>query len=201
MPFANARASVATSCRTKIAGGCVTKLSGSFTAPMSKHQLVAVDTNVLMRLAARHESTLDAWELIKRRLDPVQFLAPPTVLDELADKHRHDPNSEVRACARLALVEMRGRWQVHPRDFNAVEEAIVANAVRELRHSGLLPYEERNDASILAESSVLKCVLLVSRDSHLYDIDPDKLSLLFRQLDLPAPLIASPENLLKKFYS
>jgi len=68
---------------------------------MQKPQLVAVDTNVLMRLADRHEATLDAWQLIK----------------------------------------------------------------------------------------------------HLLDIDYARLILLFRQLDLPAPLISSPEKLLKQFYT
>jgi len=69
-----------------------------------------------------------------------------------------------------------------------------------LRDIGLLPYEERNDALVIAESAVLNCVLLVSRDSHLFDIDRERLAFLFRQLDLPVPLIASPDDLLKKFY-
>jgi len=86
---------------TRNATGCGPKLSESYTAPMQKPQLVAVDTNVLMRLADRHEATLDAWQLIK----------------------------------------------------------------------------------------------------HLLDIDYARLILLFRQLDLPAPLISSPEKLLKQFHT
>jgi hypothetical protein len=168
---------------------------------MQKPQLVAVDTNVLMRLADGHEATIDAWHLIRRRLRPVQFIATPTVLDELAYKVLDDPDPTVRSVADSALRFMRPRWQFQPVDFNAVQEAIATNAIRLLRDSGLLPYEERNDAAIIVEASILNCILLVSRDSHLLDVEHEKLALLFRQLDLSAPVISSPEKLLNKFYT
>ena len=161
----------------------------------------AVDTNVLLRLADGHHATVDAWELIKRRLRPVQFLIGPTALDEIANLGRNDPDPDVKACAHKALVQMRSRWHVHPADFNAVQEALAANATHRLRDSGLLPYSERNDAAVIAEAAVLNCVLLVSRDSHLLAVEHEKLAFLFRQLDLPVPLISSPEDLLKKFYT
>ncbi len=167
---------------------------------MQKPQLVAVDTNVLMRLANGHEATIDSWQLIKRRLRPVQFIATPTVLDELSFIALDDSDALIRDAAASALRWMRPRWQCQPVDFNAVQEAVAANASCRIRESGLIPYEERNDAAVIAEASILNCVLLVSRDSHLLDVDPEKLGLLLRQLDLSAPLIVSPERLLKKFY-
>jgi predicted nucleic acid-binding protein len=167
---------------------------------MQKPQLVAVDTNVLMRLADGHEATIDAWQMLKRRIRPVQFVALPTVMDELASKLTDDSEPAVRVAVEKALRELRTRWHFQPVDFNAVQEAIAANALLRLRDSGLIPYEERNDASIVAEAAVLNCVLLVSRDSHLTGIDRDKLALLLRQLDLAAPIIATPEDLLKRFY-
>jgi predicted nucleic acid-binding protein len=166
---------------------------------MPKPQLVAVDTNVLMRLADGHEATIDAWHLLKRRLRPVQFVALPTVMGELASKLSDDSEPPVRAAVEKALRELRPRWHFQPADFNAVQEAIADNAMRCLRNSGLIPYEERNDAGIIAEAAVLNCVLLVSRDSHLTGIDHDKLAFIFHQMDLAAPVIATPENLLKKF--
>lgn len=168
---------------------------------MQKLQLVAVDTNVLMRLAEGHEPTLDACHLIERRLRPVQFIVPPTVLEEVGRQACVAADPEVRRTAQAALANLRGRFQFHPADFTALQEALAANAAKQLRDSGLLPYEERHDAIIVAESSVLHAIMLVSRDSHLLEIDQGKLTMLFHRLDLPAPLIASPENLLKKFYS
>ncbi len=44
---------------------------------------VALDTNVLMDLARREEHTLDAIELIRRRLPGPAFLVLPTVIQEL----------------------------------------------------------------------------------------------------------------------
>jgi predicted nucleic acid-binding protein len=168
---------------------------------MQKPQLVAVDTNILMRLADRHETTLDAWQLIQRRLRPVQILALPTVLDELASHSLCAQDPWVRAAANRALQELRGRWLCHPADVDAVTEAVAANARDKLCASGLLPAAERNDAAIIAEAAALNCILLVSRDSHLLDIDREKLTLLLRSLDLPTPLISSPESLIKKFDS
>jgi hypothetical protein len=152
-----------------------------------------------MRLADGHEATIDAWQLLKRRRRPVQFVALPTVMDELASKLADDSEPVVRAAVEKALRELRSRWRFQPADFNAVQDAIAVNAMQRLRDYGLIPYEERN-ASIVAEAAVLNCVLLVSRDSHLTGIDHDKLALLLRQLDLAAPIIATPETLLKKFY-
>jgi predicted nucleic acid-binding protein len=167
---------------------------------MHKPQLVAVDTNVLLRLADGHEATIDVWHLIKRRIHPVQFIVLPTVLGELASKLADDADPRVAQTAAKALKELRARWHFQPRDFNAVEEAVAANAVRRLRDSGIVPYEERNDASIIAEAAVQNCILLVSRDSHLLEVDSERLAWLLRELDLPTPVIASPEKLLKKFY-
>ena len=167
---------------------------------MQKPQLVAVDTNVLMRLTEGHEVTIDSWELIKRRIRSVQFIALPTVLDELASHLSEDSHPAVRGTVERVLQEFRSRWRFQPVDFNAVQDAIAANASRRLRESGLVPHEERNDANIVAEAAVTNCVLLVSRDSHLTSIDLDRLALLFRQLDLPTPFIATPETLLRKFY-
>jgi rRNA-processing protein FCF1 len=169
-------------------------------APMQKPQLVAVDTNVLMRLASEHAATVDAWELIRRRVRPVQFLTPPTVLDELRNVARDDPDPSVRQAAYLALRDLRTRWQFLPVDFNAVQEAVAENAARHVLESRLMPCAERNDTCVITEAAVLDCILLVSRDSHLLEIDRERLALLLRQLDLSAPVIASPEALLRKFY-
>jgi rRNA-processing protein FCF1 len=166
---------------------------------MQKPQLVAVDTNILMRLADAHEATIDAWQLISRRLKPLQFVVTPTVLDELAYQVLNDPDTS--SVAESALRCMRSQWQFQPVDFTAVQEAIAGNATSLIRDSGLLPYAERNDAAIIAEASVLNCILLVSRDSHLLDIVHEKLALLLRRLDLSAPVISSPEKLLNKFYT
>ena len=167
---------------------------------MQKPHLVAVDTNVLLRLADGHEATTDAWQLIKRRLNPVQFVLLPTVLGELVSKLTDSIDPRVALTAAKFLRESRSRWAMQPTDFNAVEEAVATNAVKKLRDGGVLPYEERNDASIIAEAAVQNCILLVSRDSHLLSVDPARLAWLLRDLDLPAPVIVSPDKLLKNFY-
>jgi hypothetical protein len=167
---------------------------------MPKPTLVAVDTNILLRLAGGDEAIIDACELIRRRMRPVQFLILPTVLDELGAKASQADDPAIAQLAIKAISKSRSDFGFFALDTNSVQEALITNAARTLRDAGLLPPEERNDAFIIAESSVMKCVLLVSRDSHILGIDRERMTYHFRVLDLPVPLITSPEDLLRKFY-
>lgn len=162
-------------------------------------RLVAVDTNILLRLAEKEELTLDGIQTIRDRLRPVSFVVPPTAYQELAHLAINSGSLAVRAAAREALARFRSVWGFAPSPLNAVQKDLAANAALKLLQSNLLPDEERNDAWIVAESAVLNCVLLVSNDSHLLDLDHRRLGLLFRELDLPVPLIASPRELVKLY--
>ena len=166
---------------------------------MQKQQLVAVDTNIALSLASGDETSADALQLIVRRITSVQIVASSTVIAELTFQARFAPESPRRGNARKALESFR-KFGIKPVPLNSVQEAIAAKAADELRHSRLLPAAERNDALIIAESATLNCVLLVSNDSHLLDIDPKLLGLFFRERDLPAPIIVSPRELVGKFY-
>jgi hypothetical protein len=95
---------------------------------------------------------------------------------------------------------MRSRWHFHPADLNSAQEAIVGEAARKILFAGLLPAAEINDAIIIAESAVLNSILLVSNDSHMLKADHRRLGLLFRELDLPVPLMVSPREIVRKFY-
>ena len=167
---------------------------------MPRPQLVAVDTNVLLLLAERDDDTQDAWKTIRERINPMQFLVTPTVFEELSYKAESDPDLELRELAEKALLELRPRWECQPVLLNAVQDVTVAQAAARLRHSGLLSYEERNDAFVLAEAAVLDCILLVTFDSHLRSIDFQRLGLLCRELEMAAPIIATPSEVIKKFY-
>jgi len=167
---------------------------------MQKSPLVAVDTNLPILLAEGDDYALDALSLVRSRLRPGLILVPPTVLLELAYKAQNDPDSEGRRITQLALANLRSQWNFWPASLNSVQEGIVTEAARRLRHAALIPDAERNDAAIIAESAVLNSVLLVSDDSHLLDVDRRRMESLFRELDLPAPLIVSPREIVRKFY-
>ena len=167
---------------------------------MQNPPLVAVDTNFPILLAEGNDDALDALALVQARMRPAQILVSRTVLLELAYKSRNDPDAEVRRIAQAALTGLRSRWNFSPAGLNSVQEAIVEEAARRIRSAGLMPDEERNDAAVIAESAVLNAVLLVSNDSHLLQVDHRRLGLLFRELDLPVPLIVSPREIIRKFY-
>ena len=71
------------------------------------------------------------------------------------------------------------------------------------RRSGgkkLLPTEEIHDSRILAESSVLNCAILLTSDQHLRSIDHEAMTLVLKRLDLTAPVIATPREIVRKFF-
>lgn len=167
---------------------------------MQPPRLVAVDSNILLALAANDDEAVDAWEVIRTRLRPVMLVVSPTVLDEVGYKAGQSPATELQPLAAKALRELRSRWMLQPVDLRSDQEAIVTLVGQEIALSGLLPFAERNDALVLAEAAVLECALLVSKDSHLHGIDRTALKKILAGFDLPPPLIASPKEIVKKFY-
>jgi predicted nucleic acid-binding protein len=167
---------------------------------MQKLPLVAVDTNFPLLLAREEEDALDVLRTLRERVRPAEILIPPTALGELIYQSESEPDHQLRELARVALRGLRPRWHFHPADLNSLQEAIVEEAGRRTLLAGILPKEERNDAAIIAESAVLNSILIVSNDSHLLDVDHRRLGLLFRELDLPVPLIVSPREIVRKFY-
>jgi predicted nucleic acid-binding protein len=166
---------------------------------MQKRQLVVIDTNIALSLATGDESAANALQLIASRMHSAQVLASPTVIQELTLQAGFDPELSRRKTACNGLASFQ-KHNIQPAPFDSTQEAITGKAGDELRHSGILPFKERNDSFVIAESATLNCVLLVSNDSHLLDIDPKQLGLFFREMDLPAPIIVSRRELIQEFY-
>jgi len=167
---------------------------------MQKSPLVAIDTNFPLLPAKGDDTALEALNIVLERMRPLEILVPPTVQGELLHQAENDPDRRQRALAEKALLQLRSRWHFHPADLNSAQEAIAAEAARQILFAGLIPAAEINDASIIAESAVLNSVLIVSNDSHLLTVDHRRLGLLFREFELPVPLIISPREIIKKFY-
>lgn len=166
---------------------------------MQRPQLVAIDTNILLALGEADEDTEDALQLILRRAAPVQILLCPTVLQETSYLAANGITESQRRMARSGLAKAPA-WKLHPSTLNAAQHAIATNAARKLMEHHLLPAAELNDARILAEAAVLGCLLLVSQDSHLLEIDAFRLNLVMHELDLSVPVISTPRDLIRRFY-
>jgi len=165
---------------------------------MRKPKLVAVDSNVLILLAEEDDLTLDGWETIRERVQPAQFIVTHVVIQELTHKALNDP--ALRKSAAKVLSEMRSRWRCQPFLLNAIQEGIVAHTSNRLLDAGLLPGDEKNDSLVLAQAAALDCTLLITYDTHLRGIDFERLTLLLREFDLSAPIIATPGEVVRKFY-
>jgi hypothetical protein len=137
--------------------------------------------------------------VVRRLLNLTQFVVPPTAYLELKIVAATADEAPARDAAMTALAQFRSEWRFQPAILTELQKTLVTHATDKLLHSGLLPTSERNDARIVAESAVLNCVLLVSNDSHLLEVDHRRVSLLFRELDLPVPIIASARDLIRLY--
>lgn len=111
-----------------------------------------------------------------------------------------EPPPAKRRAACQAIQWLRGH-----RDFRALIEIpypsnLVEQAANEIRLRELLPTSEVHDSLILAESCFLGCGLLVTSDHHLLEIDHEMLTLVLVPFDLAAPVIASPREIVGKFF-
>ena len=72
---------------------------------------------------------------------------------------------------------------------------------RVIRTRQLLPVTEVNDSLILAETALLECGLLLTSDQHLRAVDHERLALVLNPFELVPPVIASPREIVRKFFA
>jgi predicted nucleic acid-binding protein len=167
--------------------------------PLPRSVLVGVDTNVAFDLADGHEDTVDAIDTIRSRLSSATLCVLPTVAAELAHAATNDRD---HAKAKAALGFLRSHQSLGFRivNFVPVGHGIVERIASHLRHRGLIPTQEVNDSLILAEAALLGCRVLLTRDQHLRGIEFDRLSLELASFDVPAPIIAPPREIVRRFF-
>ena len=141
----------------------------------------------------------DAVELVRRRIRGARLVVVPTVIQELRFISK---NGETQKHVRLAAtaLEQLTAWGFEPVNFLPVEFGITEQISLKLRQAGLLPETECNDSFILAEAALLGCGLFLTSDSHFADLDFQLLALELKASDVSVPAIASPHDILRKFY-
>jgi predicted nucleic acid-binding protein len=167
-------------------------------AKPNRPQLVAVDTNVLFDLADGLDDVVDAVSLIRERLPDARLLIPPTVQHELANWALRG-DGQKRESARKAI-QLGQSWRIFPVNLIAVRHGIAERIAEEIREKGLIPDEEVNDSLVLAESALLGCSMLLTNDEHLRGLDFERLTLELQAFDVTAPVIATPREIVRKFF-
>jgi predicted nucleic acid-binding protein len=161
---------------------------------------LAVDTNVLLDLADGVEAVVDTFALLDQRLPGNDTLVVPSVLDELAFLSDSGENEQVRRSALGALKLVREQDRFRPLLELAYPQALVNEVAREVRSRRLLPDNEVHDSLILAEAALLDCGLLLTSDEHLRGVDHEHLTLVLKPFELAPPVIASPREIVRKFF-
>ena len=168
-------------------------------AMLNLPRLVGVDTNVALDFASGDEDVCDAIATIQARIAGVELLLPPTVMGELANAAVASQDRNVRMAATKMLRQHRDLGfrvvSFIPLGFDQVD-----HIAERLRHQGLLSEEEVHDSVIIVEAAALGCALLTSSDAELAGVDHEKLTVELSRFDLTAPVIATPREIVKKFF-
>ena len=165
-----------------------------------KPSRLAVDTNVLLDIADGVDDVLDAADVIADRLPDAEQLVTPSVLDELAYLADSGLTPQVRRSAGLAIQLLRNKDRFRPILELPFAPEKTEGLAKEFRRRQLLPDEEIHDSLILAETVLLDCGILLTGDEHLRSIDHQQLTWLLNQHDLTAPVIATPRDIIHKFF-
>lgn len=118
---------------------------------------VALDANILLDLANREETVLDAIATLRRRLRHPNLLVTPTVVHELGHLIDCGSTPEIRTAAHTAARRLYSVWKFDLAQLSPVTLGIAERIADHVRASGLLPTEEHNDSLILAEAALLEC--------------------------------------------
>jgi hypothetical protein len=161
---------------------------------------LAVDTTVLLDLAAEVDDVLDAVAIVAGRLPDTDKLVLPSVLEELAFLAESGLTEQACRSARKALQQLRAGRRFRPLLELPVPAGEVEALANEFRRHGLLPAKEAHDAMILAETAMMSCGLLLSSDEHLRGIDHQQLTWVLHGFELAPPIIATPREIARKFF-
>ena len=166
----------------------------------SSHTLVAADTNVLLDCACGEELVLDALATIRRKIKSVRMIVSPTVLEELGHWARFAKQPDRQRAAQTALRSLRTKWDFLPVNLVPVGHGVVEQIASRLQKTGLIPTAEYHDALILSGAALLGCAILLSADTHLLELDYEKVSSELKACDVGASVIATPREIVTEFF-
>ncbi len=162
--------------------------------------LVAVDTNFLLDLAEGREDSLDVVSLIRKRTGKPRIGILPTVAQEIAWMTEHSERLGMRGRSLEVAQNAVPVWHFEFLEMEPVQHGIAEQIARRLQLVGLLPHEEINDALIVAESAILGCQLLMTRDEHLRGMDFPRLAFELQRFDVGVPVITTPQEVIERFF-
>lgn len=164
--------------------------------------LIAVDANVLLDEENQDLDVLDALEVIRQRISMAQFVVTETVAQELIWLSENGTSRQRRDLATGALMQLLTRGYT-PLVLSPVERGIASIISLKLRMQNIIPHNEENDATIVAEAALKGCDMLLTSDQHLLDANQDaqKLWRILEEADVQNHqiILARPREIVRSF--
>jgi predicted nucleic acid-binding protein len=141
---------------------------------------LALDTNVLLDLAAGHEFALRFKREFQAR--EIALYCPPGVAAELDHLSVHGTAAQ-RERSGIALDRLI-EWGITPIVLTDVQKRSRKNFMSFVEDRKILPEGEVNDARILADTAIAEIPMLVTSDAGILEADQVALSLAFEDASL-----------------
>lgn len=163
----------------------------AFMADGLQRKRLALDTNVLLDMAAGYEFALRFKRTFQARKFALYYT--PGVAAEL---HHLSVSgtAEQRERAGTALDHLI-EWGITPIILTDVQKRYRKNFMGFVEHRGILPKGEINDARILADTAIAEIPMLVTSDAGILEADQIALSLAFEDAGLPVVHPVHPARL------
>jgi hypothetical protein len=157
-------------------------------------RFAALDTRFLLALAVGDEdcqAVIDWLSGIN-----VYPLATGTVLQELADLEREDPDEFVRQNAENAQTQL-STWGILPAPLTAIDNGIAKIIAARLVEKKVLPDNDENDGLVVVEAAMHQCKILITFREALLDAPSAGIRFMLIENDVSDLFIASPEDVVE----
>lgn len=165
---------------------------------MADPAFLALDTAVLLGLAAGHADAAKAIKLLREQIPGGTFVVTPAPITELAYCVAQLAGDEQAVHAALALRSLRGEWGFQEIAPAALPRPVVAGHVSALFAARLLRPGCQSAAETLVEAALHGCRLLLTWDHDLADLSPKRLRATLVERGLAPLRVMTPRDILRQ---
>lgn len=155
----------------------------------AQRRFAALDTSFLLALAAGDDDCAEVIDWLSA--NNIYPLATGTVLQELRDAEREDPDPFVQQNA-LAAQQNLPTWGILDASLTPIDNGIAKIITSKMVEKKVLPDKHEDDGLVVAEAALHGCVMLITFRPTLLDAPAAGIKLMLLESDVPDLFVVSP---------